>query len=353
MCRSPGTRSARTAPAPYSSSDAASDAARCTWPARWSATPAVSASRRARCGPTAVPGCCSTRPPRRWTRTMRSSSTPRRRPPGTRCYAGAVEPCTRRLRPVRRLAARSCTPNGCLACGARGTGMVRLFETGNEAAAAVLATALYQALPPDEELADRPGGGRKLLAFSDSRQAAAFFAPYLESSHALVQQRRLILEGLARATAHDADATVDDLIEGTAAAAGRAGVFSRRESRQGRRREAGRWVLRELVALDERQSLEGLGLLQVGLGTEPSWRPPAPLLDLGLSAPECAALLTELLRTVRLQGALTMPEEVDPSDEMFDPRRRRGGEAQGAELAAHPWCQQAARLPAPAAGRRR
>jgi ATP-dependent helicase YprA (DUF1998 family) len=230
------------------------------------------------------------------------------------------------LRPVRRLAARPGAPNGCLACGARGTGMVRLFESGNEAAAAVLATALYQALPPDEELADRPGGGRKLLTFSDSRQAAAFFAPYLESSHALVQQRRLILDGLARATARDPDCTVDDLIEETAAAAGHAGVFSRRESRQGRRREAARWVLRELVALDERQSLEGLGLLRVGLGTaglgtRPSHRAPRPLLDLGLSAAECALLLTELLRTVRLQGALTMPEEVDPADEMFDPRR--------------------------------
>ena len=225
------------------------------------------------------------------------------------------------LRPVRRLAARSGTPNGCLACGARGSGMVRLFESGNEAAAAVLATALYQALPPDPDLADRPGGGRKLLTFSDSRQAAAFFAPYLESSHALVRQRRLILDGLARATADDADCTVDDLIEHTAAAAGRAGVFSRRESRQGRRREAGRWVLRELVALDERQSLEGLGLLRVALGTDPSWRPPGPLLELGLSAPECAELLTELLRTVRLQGALTMPEDVDPADELFDPRR--------------------------------
>jgi ATP-dependent helicase YprA (DUF1998 family) len=225
------------------------------------------------------------------------------------------------LRPVRRLTAASGTPNGCLACGARGTGLVRLFESGNEASAAVLATALYQALPPDEELADRPGGGRKLLTFSDSRQAAAFFAPYLESSHALVQQRRLILDGLARATAHDPFCTVDDLVEQTAAEAGRAGVFSRRESRQGRRREAARWVLRELVALDERQSLEGLGLLRVGLGSEPSWRPPGPLLDLGLSAPEATVLLTELLRTVRLQGALTMPEEVDPADEMFDPRR--------------------------------
>ena len=238
--------------------------------------------------------------------------------------ASEVAPCgcsAAGLRPVRRLAAASGTPNGCLACGARGTGMVRLLESGNEAAAAVLATALYQALPPDEELADRPGGGRKLLTFSDSRQAAAFFAPYLESSHALVRQRRLIMDGLARATARDAEATVDDLIEETAAAAGRAGVFSRRESRQGRRREAARWVLRELVALDERQSLEGLGLLRVGLGADPSWRPPGPLLDLGLSAPECVLLLTELLRTVRLQGALTMPEEVDPADEMFDPRR--------------------------------
>ncbi|MDQ2811450.1 MAG: DEAD/DEAH box helicase [Actinomycetota bacterium] len=234
----------------------------------------------------------------------------------------AIAPCgcsAAALRPVRQLATRS--PNGCLACGARGSGMVRLFESGNEAAAAVLATALYQALPPDEELADRPGAGRKLLTFSDSRQAAAFFAPYLESSHALVRQRRLIMDGLARATAGDADCTVDDLIEETAAVAGRAGVFSRRESRQGRRREAARWVLRELTALDERQSLEGLGLLRVGLGTEPSWRPPGPLFDLGLSAQESAALLTELLRTVRLQGALTMPEEVDPADEMFDPRR--------------------------------
>src|SRR5438093_6237097 len=30
-------------------------------------------------------------------------------------------------------------------------------------------------------MADRTGGGRKLLTFSDSRQAAAFFAPYVET----------------------------------------------------------------------------------------------------------------------------------------------------------------------------
>ncbi|TDU05352.1 helicase-like protein [Streptomyces sp. 846.5] len=237
---------------------------------------------------------------------------------GTAGSCGCAQPTPR---PVRRLAVRGGMPTGCQSCGARGSGTVRLFESGNEAAAAVLATALYQALPPDQEQADRPGGGRKLLTFSDSRQAAAYFAPYLESSHALVLQRGLILDGLARATAKDPFGTVDDLIEGTAAAAGAVGVFNRRDSRQARRRECARWVLRELVALDERQSLEGLGLLQVGLDREPGWRTPAPLLALGLAEEECWLLLTELLRTLRLQGALTMPEEVDPSDEMFEPRR--------------------------------
>ena len=83
--------------------------------------------------------------------------------------------------------------SGCLCCGARGAAMVRQFETGGDAAASVFTTALYQALPPAEgEDADQPGEGRKLLLFSDGRQAAAFFAPYLETSYGTIQHRRLI-----------------------------------------------------------------------------------------------------------------------------------------------------------------
>jgi len=101
------------------------------------------------------------------------------------------------LWPVRLLNVRETYPTGCLSCGARVAGMVRLFESGDDAAVAVLATALYQAQPPaaDDALADQPGEGRKLLSFSDSRQAAAFFAPYLEMSYSSIQHRRLILEG--------------------------------------------------------------------------------------------------------------------------------------------------------------
>ncbi|NUR60693.1 MAG: DEAD/DEAH box helicase [Catenulispora sp.] len=224
-------------------------------------------------------------------------------------------------RRVRRLKTSAGAPAGCSACGARGAGVIRQFESGNEAAAAVLTTAFYTALPADADKSDRPGAGRKLLTFSDSRQAAAFFAPYLESSHGQLRRRRLILTGLRAATGRDDTVNVEDLVEATVRAAADAGAFTRRDSRQQRRREAGRWVLRELAALDERHSLEGLGLLRIGLDREPSWAPPQPLLDLGLTVDEAWALLTELVRTLRLQGALTMPEDVDPADEFFDPRR--------------------------------
>ncbi|MEU9887673.1 DEAD/DEAH box helicase [Sphaerisporangium sp. NPDC051011] len=227
------------------------------------------------------------------------------------------------LWPVRRLNSRQDSPSGCVACGARGQGMVRQFESGNDAAVAVLASALYQALPPagDDVLADQPGEGRKLLSFSDSRQAAAFFAPYFESSYVTVQHRRLILEGLKAATRDDEAVSVADLTFHVAKAADRAHVFTRRMSRQQREREVALWIMQELVAMDDRQSLEGLGLMRVDLDRERGWAIPPALRSLGLSDQESWALLAELLRTVRQQGVLTMPDDVDPRDEAFDPRR--------------------------------
>ncbi|KUP97950.1 DEAD/DEAH box helicase [Thermobifida cellulosilytica] len=230
----------------------------------------------------------------------------------------------RAARAVQELRSNNGRPSGCLSCGARGPDTVRRLESGNEAAAAVVATALYQALPedPDAQRADRPGGGRKLLTFSDSRQAAAFFAPYLEHSYSLLQQRRLILEGLEHGYVPDDDFWVDDLIGHTAQRAARAGNFERRVSRQRREHAAGLWVMRELVATDDRQSLEGRGLLHVRMERPEGTRlPPALPRELGLDEDEVWDLLGELVRSLRQQGALTMPERVAPDDEAFAPRR--------------------------------
>lgn len=227
------------------------------------------------------------------------------------------------LWPVRLLNTHQDSPTGCASCGARGTGMVRRFESGNDAAVSVLATALYQAQPvaDDEVLADQPGEGRKLLTFSDSRQAAAFFAPYLEASYAGIQHRRLILEGLQAGARYDESLSVSDLTYHVAKVADRYHLFGRKESRQERERKVALWIMQELVSLDDRQSLEGLGLLRVELDRGRGWKLPPVFVSLGFAPEEAWAFLTELLRTLRQQGVLDLPEGVDPRDEAFDPRR--------------------------------
>jgi ATP-dependent helicase YprA (DUF1998 family) len=232
--------------------------------------------------------------------------------------------CGARLLPVRRLNTPKEAPTGCLACGGRGAAMVRAFESGGDAAASVLTTSLYQALPaaPDPEQADQPGEGRKLLLFSDSRQAAAFFAPYLETSYAAVQRRRLILQGLRHATEDDDDegVSVRGLSRDVAKIAHGAHVFPRKMTAQERRQDAALWVMQELVTTEDRQSLEGRGLIRVRMDRNPSWKLPKGFKDLGLTEAEGWDLLAELVRTVRQQGAASMPEDVDPRDEGFSPR---------------------------------
>ena len=77
----------------------------------------------------------------------------------------------------------------------------------------------------------------------------------------------------------------------------------------------------ELTAIDDRQSLEGQGLLRIRLARPANQPPPSALTSLGLDREESWSLLAELVRSVRQQGALTMPDGVDPRDEAFDPRR--------------------------------
>ncbi|WP_433700863.1 DEAD/DEAH box helicase [Nocardiopsis sp. CA-288880] len=237
--------------------------------------------------------------------------------------ACAVECTDRSLREGRLIKTRGDRAARCLSCGALGTHTLRRFESGNDASAAVVATALYQALPEDadDRVADQPGGGRKLLMFNDSRQSAAFFAPYLEGSYQLFQRRRLILDGMMEIHDPDDDLRVDDLVDATARTAKNAGQFDRKVSRRQRTATVAPWVMSELVSTDDRQSLEGRGLLRVGM-TRPEGvkLPPAFTSRLGLAENEVWDLFGELVRTLRQQGALTMPEDVAADDEVFAPR---------------------------------
>lgn len=248
------------------------------------------------------------------------------------CGAGGCQSTT--LRAVKKFDRSHRVMSACTRCGARARDVVRRLQTGSDAPPSVLATALYQQLPPGPpETADIPGQGRKLLLFSDSRQAAAFAAPYLSNTYGQLQQRALLIAGLERAATATDDIGVADLVHYTLAAADEAEFFRHSDTRDTKRREVARWLAVELVAMDRRQSLEGLGLLAVNHHSVRLPAAPPPLLAMGLSEAEVWDLLEELTAMMRQQGALSMPEGVDHKDEAFAPRmgpiymRQLGSEA--------------------------
>ena len=80
----------------------------------------------------------------------------------------------------------------------------------------------------------------------------------------------------------------------------------------------------ELLAFDRRNNLEGLGILSFRLVRPPGWQPPRPLSNppWGLTPDEAWRLYTILLDSFRLQGAISFPDGVSPTDDAFSPRNR-------------------------------
>lgn len=97
----------------------------------------------------------------------------------------------------------------CPACGGRSNAseaeVVTRMHPGNEALGAVVTQRVLEALPPREvrDWDPKPAKGRSLLTFSDNRQDAAFFAPYVERTAADIALRAGV-----RQVVKDSDATM-------------------------------------------------------------------------------------------------------------------------------------------------
>ena len=93
----------------------------------------------------------------------------------------------------------------CVVCGNRAARFpepISPMHPGNDALAAVATQVLFEALPSqDDGSSPKPLAGRKLLAFSDNRQDAAFFAPFFQRTSLDVALRACI----AHAVREDAD----------------------------------------------------------------------------------------------------------------------------------------------------
>lgn len=215
----------------------------------------------------------------------------------------------------------------CSHCKTRSKGAVYRLLTGQDAPVSVLATALYSQLPISDDFDSQQlaGQGRKLLLFADSRQDAAFFAPYLERTFESVMRRRLIHELLS--TNRDAaygDLIVDNVVDLLRRPVEQYQIFDAKTSRIERRKRMYMWLMREMTTSQRNQSLEGLGLLQLRLRFPDDWSPPPTLLQepWSLQPEEAENLLRVLLDSLRLRSVLRFPDDVDVKDEFFAPLNR-------------------------------
>ena len=228
------------------------------------------------------------------------------------------------MRQVREHRGTKKVMSTCTECGASARQLIRRLRTDVNAAPAVVTTALYQQLPAaTDHTVEEVGEGRKLLMFSDSRQAAAFAAPYLARTYGRMIERRYLTTALQDRKYEDEDLTVEDLAIIARKKAVAAHHFPENSGRVATEKAANEWVMGELMTMDHKQSLEGLGLMRVAMTRKPRAAAPRGLTQLGLTEDEAWDLLDELLKTVRLQGAVNLLDEVDIKNERFEPRNMR------------------------------
>ncbi|MGP6173773.1 DEAD/DEAH box helicase [Corynebacterium sp. A21] len=212
----------------------------------------------------------------------------------------------------------------CIVCGGRAKGLVRRLLTDANAAPSVLTTSLFQLLPEadDEKAARKVGAGRKLLSFSDSRQAAAYAAPYLENSYGRLLERRILVETL-KDEEFSQGASIERWMVRAGQLAQKERVLSESASNREVLEESGPWVYADLASTVRRLSTEGLGLARVELSEEALSRlrilpKLSRLFDSENSARDFINLLVQ---DVRHKGAITTPDFVTMNDARFEPRK--------------------------------
>ena len=192
----------------------------------------------------------------------------------------------------------------CAICGYRRGGVgdpVQEIVHGSDGPNTVIATALHELLPEDR---------RKVLAFADSRQEAAFFAWYAEDSYEKLRDRNLILRAIASELVADEGLSMDDLRNRLLREWNRAGLFSEADTQEQRARRVLTSVLREAVTDEKRLSVAGVGLVKWFVALPQS----LPVPDLMRRPPwnftedEARGLIGYLLDEMRPRRAMNLPD---------------------------------------------
>ncbi|MCY4421422.1 MAG: DEAD/DEAH box helicase [Gammaproteobacteria bacterium] len=192
----------------------------------------------------------------------------------------------------------------CETCGYQRGGIgdpVREIVHGSDGPSTVIATALHELLPEDS---------RKVLAFTDSRQEAAFFAWYAEDSYEKLRDRNFLLRAVNMQPVAEEGLSIDDLRNRLLWQWEQAGLFSKSDTKEQKSRQVLASILREALTDERRLSLSGVGLVQwlicipddLNLPDgmqQPPWR---------LTKDESCQLIQYLLNELRRRRAMNLPE---------------------------------------------
>ena len=192
----------------------------------------------------------------------------------------------------------------CVVCSYRRGGVgdpVQEIVHGSDGPNSVIATALHELLPDDR---------RKILAFADSRQEAAFFAWYAENSYEKLRDRNLILRAIQSKPVAEEGLSIDDLRNRLLWEWDEAGLFSEADTSEQRTRQTLTCILREAMTDEKRLSLSGVGLvkwfvvLPQRLHVPDTMRRP----PWSLTEDEARALIGYMLDEMRPRRAMNLPE---------------------------------------------
>jgi ATP-dependent helicase YprA (DUF1998 family) len=213
----------------------------------------------------------------------------------------------------------------CISCEAKNNfGVLRTFFTGQEAVTSVIGTALFEVLPSykiiveDAQIEDDSGFGfatsqqtnmtqeaKQFIAFSDNRQAAAFYATYLGQTYTNILYKRIVVEALKEIRdSQKANLFIDDLTY----------FFEKYNiSKDTAQKEAWKALLAEMVDNKSRTSLYSMGM--IGFGIDPT--NVGDNKKLNLTAQEVATLCSVFVLDMMSDAAIIQEGKLNQAEKDF------------------------------------
>ena len=177
---------------------------------------------------------------------------------------------------------------------------------GSDGPNAVVVTALHELLPAER---------RKILAFADSRQEAAFFAWYAEDSYRKLRDRNLILRAINGEAIGPEGLSIDDLQSRLLSHWTDECLFRPADTAEYQRRRVLTSILREVLTDERRLSLVGVGAARSFVGLPGHYRPPEMIFKppWNFTEEEAKSFVSFTLDEMRRRRAVNLPTVSAPA----------------------------------------